>query len=117
MEVQLKVTPDLWIKFEADGQDEAFACIAKHQEVFGNTKCGACGNPNIKYLVRKATSEDKKEEYEYPELVCTDSKCRARLSFGHINNKSGDLFPQRKDKDKNFLPSNGWVVFKRENKE
>lgn len=109
MEVQLKVTDKLWLKFEGADQKEVFRQIAKEQEIFGMTECGACKTANPRYVVRNVV--DGKKTYEYFELHCQNQQCRAKLSFG-CHQEGGGLFPKRKDGEA-WLENNGWVKYKK----
>lgn len=114
------------IQVEGESQIDVFKAMASAQETFGEEKCGKCGKPNFKYVVRVAKDEAG-DEYEYPELKCTNPGCYAKLSFGQ-EKKGGGLFPIRfqrdgknyvKDKDGKSIPrgTNGWVKYNRETKQ
>ena len=93
------------IAFEVTGETvkEVFEQIGSIQEVFdAESACGACGKPDIKFLVRHV------QDYVYYELQC--KSCGARFSFGQ-NKKGGGLFPKRKDQDGSVIPNRGWVKF------
>ncbi len=94
--------------FEVDYKDEKsfFEEIAHIQEVFDQT-CGKCGNPDIKFVVRKV------EKYKFYEFRCKSKSCGARLSFGS-HEEGGTLFPKRKDEDGNYLPDQGWTKWDHE---
>lgn len=111
------------IQVEGEDQISVFKEIASAQETFGEEKCGKCGNTNLKYVVRK-TKDSEGEEFEYPELRCTNGKCRAKLSFGQ-EKKGGGLFPIRFERDgkkyktdangkKIMKGSWGWVIYNRD---
>ena len=95
MKVTFKVTEKMAVELDGVDQKSLFEELSTVQEIFSHTKCGKCGNSDIRYVVR--TVEDNK----YYELHCAG--CRARLAFGS-HKKGGTLFPKRKDKDGNWLP-------------
>lgn len=105
MEVQYKVSNVCTIKIAGDGQKDIFKELASAVEIFGQvSECGACGSqavPRVRIV----------EDNHFHEAACTNSKCRAVLAFG-AHKKNGSLFPKRKDADGNWLPSNGWTIFK-----
>lgn len=83
---------------EYKNDKELFGAIARLEEIFGQEKCGACGSESIKYQVRQAS--DKKnpnKKYQYYELVCKDTKCGCKFSFGLLNDESNNLYPKTKD--------------------
>lgn len=101
-------TTNRQLVFEITGAtaQEVFEELAKIQEVFDNeTSCGVCNGTSIKYQHRTV------QKHDFHELVCKDSKCRARFSFGHSQQDKGALFPKRKDKDGNWLPNRGWEKY------
>lgn len=70
----------------ADNQKDIFEKVAQYQEVFGNTKCPACGSENLIYRVREHDGN------KYYELYCAD--CKAKLPFG-AHKSGGTLFPKK----------------------
>ena len=88
------------VEIEFETQIELFQKLSNFQEIFEETKCGKCGSDNVKFQVRNV------DDNLYYELRCTD--CGAKLAFG-VMKKGGRLSPQRKDKEGNWLPDNGWV--------
>ena len=68
--------------------------------------------------------EKNKKVYEYFEMSCTNSKCRARLSYGQRQD-GGGIFPVRKldtngkpDRETGaYGPHNGWSKYRGENKD
>lgn len=92
MKVEVKVNDSLTVHAEAETAKEVFRQIAAAQETFEDSKCGYCGNKNLRYLVRK------KEDNEFFELQCTDPKCRAKLAFG-FGKKEGNMYPKRFETD------------------
>lgn len=102
------LTTNRQLTFEITGatQQEVFEELAKIQEVFDTeTSCGVCGGSRIKYQHRNVQGND------FHELVCLESTCRARFSFGHSKQDKGALFPKRKDKDGNWIPNRGWEKY------
>lgn len=99
MKARYKANDKLEFELEGAGQKELFKELATIQEIFGEEKCGHCGKPNIRYLVRNV------EDNNYYELKCQD--CGAVLSFGQ-HKKGGTLFPKRKDDEGNYIPNKGW---------
>lgn len=96
MQVQKWLNKSVCVVAEGETQLEVFKNLASMQEVFGEEKCGKCGGEDFRYRVRVVP--DGKKSYEYPELVCMNRECRARLSYGQA--EGGVLFPvryQRKD--------------------
>lgn len=90
------------VTIEVEGQDtkEVFMQLAAAQEIFDQPECGACGEKNLRFIVRENGG------YTYFEVGCV--ACNARLAFGQ-KREGGALFPKRKDKQGNYLPGNGWV--------
>lgn len=96
-------------EIEGKSQKDLFHQISAFQEVFEETKCGACGGEELRFVVRNV------EDNDFYELHCLNSQCRARLAFGQ--HKKGDsLFPSRKDKEGKWLPKNGWTKWNPETK-
>lgn len=81
-------TPLVTFELEAATQKELFKTIADTQEVFGESKCGLCSSPNIKFVVRTIDGND------YHEFQCAE--CGAKLSLGQSKQRPGHLFPIRK---------------------
>lgn len=90
MKVEIKVTPNTIVTAEGDTHLDIFKQLSSLFEIFGEEKCLKCGG-TYKYRVRTVT--DGKKTYEYPELVCTNRECRAKLQFGQ--SEGGSLFPKR----------------------
>ena len=89
--------------------------MAQIQEVFEEENCGVCGGTDLRYVVRVVDGN------HFPELVCQNQTCRAKLAFGQ-NKKGGTIFPKRKMKDdkpsddpdaKYDVKHRGWHVFKK----
>ena len=99
MKALYNVNNRLQFEVEGSGQKELFKELATIQEIFGEEKCGMCGNSSLKFLVRNVEGND------YYELRCNE--CTALLSFGQ-HKKGGTLFPKRKDDNGNYLPHKGW---------
>ena len=98
MKVQFRVGPKIIVDLEAAKQKDLFKLMASAQEVFGEKSCGLCGGTDVYPAWRTATKiEGKKvETFEFPEMRCGNHECRARLTYGTINDDTGTLFPQRK---------------------
>lgn len=96
---------------EVEGKDDkdVFKQLAHLSELYSVTTCECCGNDNLKFVVRTVEVEDektkKKRPADYYELHCTDSKCRARFSYGQSMERPGELFPKRKE------GTNGWSKY------
>jgi hypothetical protein len=114
MKALLKCGDSVTLEVEGGNQVELFENLSSTQEVFGVDKCGACGNKQFRFAVRKVTKMEgkKAKEFKYYEFHCTSPKCRARLAFGQ-HQEGGTLFPRRKDGEK-YLPNNGWTVYQKE---
>ena len=100
----------LAIEAEGDTQKAVFTELARLQEVFDNVTCGKCKGTDIRFTVRTVDDND------FFEIHCTNPKCRARFALGQ--HKKGDsLFPQRKGKDGEWLPDNGWMRYNPQTKQ
>ena len=107
------------ITVHAEGESikETFHSLARLMECFGEKKCGCCGGTNLSYRVREVKSDD--EDFEFCELVCQNSSCRAKLEFG-LKKDGKTLYPKRVETNKRgqpirdgegkvkYLPNNGW---------
>lgn len=91
------------ITFEAEfgNQKKAFEFIADTQDIFGETCCGVCKSPDIKF-----ESREDKEGHKYYKMRC--KACGAQFEFGQ--NRVGEtLFSKRWDKEnKRPMPNGGW---------
>ena len=87
---------------------EMFEQASALSEVFGITKCDACGSTDIRYVTREASKG--KKEFKFHELHFKNSQCRARLSFGQ-HATGNTLFPKRKNDDGTYKENNGWVRY------
>jgi hypothetical protein len=111
------------IEVEADTQKELFRQVASAYEVFAEPRCGLCGKEDLQPSYRTVTKG--KKSYEYAEWVCTNPKCRARLSLGTSNDEAAWLFPIRKltaegkphRETGSHGPHNGWTKYRGEPKE
>lgn len=98
------------ITFEVEAAEPKalFRELASIQEVFDSEHiCGVCRSARIRMQARKV------EDFDFYELVCTKSECRARFAFGQAK-KGGALFPKRKDEDGRWLPNGGWSRYEPE---
>lgn len=99
------------LTFEVEGPDQKilFRQVAALQETFeAENSCGVCNSTNIRFQVRDVDDND------FYELVCKESLCRARFSFGQHKGKGGTLFPKRKDDSGDtpqLLPNRGWAKY------
>ena len=102
--MKVKYTSDR-ITVEVEGKDtkDCFTQLAGAIEVFGATTCGACDSKNTTPVVREHSGN------HYYEVQCHD--CGSSLAFGQ-RRVDGALYPRRKDKDGNYLSSNGWTKWK-----
>jgi len=125
MKVQLKVSKNAIVEGSGETLLDVYKEVCALSEVFGESECGKCGGTDLKYQIRNA-KDDSGEEYEYPEIVCNDRDCRARLALG-LSKTNGQLYPKRYEMDgkKYILDDNGkkkvkgswgWTIFNRETK-
>jgi hypothetical protein len=113
MEALIKMNNKLTLKVEGSDQLELFQNLAQHGEVFGIQKCGCCGSDDFRYVVRQVEDTKKKGKfYKYYELHCQKQGCRARFSFGQLN-EGGALFPKRKGENGEYLDHDGWVKYQK----
>ncbi len=101
--------PSAQLAFEVQAEDvkTIFREIAQIQEVFdAERSCGVCNGTDIRFLARKV------DDYDFYELACQSSSCRARFAFGQAK-KGGALFPKRKDEDGSYLPNRGWAKWEK----
>lgn len=122
---QVKINDKLSISIESEQEVELFKRIARVQEVYDHSKCGKCQGTDTKFVCRK-----DKDENDWLEIVCQNNKCRAKLVFGQVKGKSGEIFPkvrwnnlsetqqQQRSDEKDFaeahngwLPNGGWFVY------
>lgn len=120
MSVQVRVG-NAFVRGEGDTPLEVFENVAAISEVFQDSKCRACGSEDIIYRVR--TAGDGKKVYRFPEAVCQNQKCRAKLSYGQTDD--GVIYPKRfKMEGKEYVldgtgkkviaGSYGWVQFSKD---
>lgn len=96
------------VSVEGETYAEAFEQMAMIEECYEP-------NPNkesdgdFRHRVRDVT-DDKGEEFRYYELY--DASVKARLSLGQYKqkDKTGFMFPKRKDGEK-WLDNRGWVIW------
>lgn len=108
MKLKKRLSNNVEIEVEGDGQKDLFKQLASVEEIFGEEKCGMCGKPNIRFMVRSVEGND------YFELKCLS--CHASLSYGQ-HKKGGTLFPKRKDDNNNWLDNNGWYKWQPKDKQ
>ncbi len=116
MKATVKVTDRLSIEVEAETTKTLFRGISDAQSTFEDTKCGACGGTEIAYVHRQV------DDNEFYEVHCKNTKCRAKLQYGH--KKDGKtMYPKRYETDGKgkakvengktvYLPNNGWTIYK-----
>lgn len=121
MKATVKVNDKLTVDVEGETAKVLFKGIAEAQATFEDTKCGACGSQEFRYVVRQV------EDNEFYEVHCLNTKCRAKLMYGH--KKDGkSMYPKRYEVDAKgkakvengktvYLPNNGWTVYRPEGKE
>ena len=92
------------LEVEVEGSDvkECFDSLAHATEVFSQTRCGACDNTEVRFIVRE------NKGFTFREVQCIE--CNASLAFG-VRKSDGALYPRRKDEDGNWLENRGWVKF------
>lgn len=78
---------------------EIFCELASAAEIFGQSKCAACGSTSVVPVAREVDSN------WYYEMRC--KSCNCALSFGQ-KKIDGKLFPRRK-KGETWLANGGWV--------
>lgn len=78
------------IEIDCDSVKDVFREVGGISEIFNEEKCGLCGNTAI--MPKTRSVEKNKKVYEYFEMGCTNSKCRARLSYG--SDKMAVVFSQ-----------------------
>jgi|ETNvirenome_6_85_1030632.scaffolds.fasta_scaffold119329_1 hypothetical protein len=117
----MKVTYDsntkgLKAEFDCATQQELFKELSEFQEVFEDVPTRKDSNGNLmspkdlRFNIRK-NGDDEYFEVRY----VGDNKefWGVRKAFG-CHKKGGGLFPQRKDKDGEYLPHKGWVKWDKE---
>ena len=94
---------NLRVGFDADNQKAAFKLLGEIQDVFEESRCGACKSDAIRFSVRSVGGND------YYEMRC--AACTARLTYGQHKNGT-TLFAKRKDADGNWdNKSFGWSIY------
>ena len=86
------------------------ALLAEIDELYKDLTCtkkNKGSSDNVRFVVRTNDDDDKFYELQCDEAFGHDLY-RAKKAFG-AHKKGGGLFPQRKDKEGNYLPDNGWV--------
>ncbi len=107
-------TPFVTFEIEGNTPKELFKHLAETQEVFGEQQCGLCEGKNLRFAVRTVG------KFTYHELVCNDTACQGKLTFGQNNDDTGRLFPVRKlmkdskpDREKGtYGKHNGWTKYR-----
>lgn len=106
MKATVKVSPMMMFEIEGQDQKSIWEQISSLQEVFGNQECKRCSSPVI-YVTREVDGNS------YYELRCTNSKCRAKLSFG-VHRTGGSLFPKRTNEDGKYHKYSGWKIYNKD---
>lgn len=122
MKAQIRLK-NITVEVEAETQKELFGAAASAAEVFGESECGLCKSADIRPVVRHVAGA-KNKQFDYYEMQCMNTKCRAKLAFG-CNLEGGSLFPKRKLKENGepdmaegkFGPHNGWTKYRGEPKD
>jgi hypothetical protein len=96
------------ITVEGDDVKACFEQMASAQEVFLNSRCGACDSDATRFVVRE------NQGFVFHEVRCTD--CGAALSFGQ-KKEDGSLFPKRKNKAGDWLDNGGWTKYRQPEQE
>ena len=123
MLIRMKINNSLWIEAEAEKEVDAFKAASRLQEVFCHENCGKCKSVDTKFVCRK-----DKDQNDWLEIVC--NKCRAKLVFGQVKGKGGEIYPKIRwdnlsatqqegrqdekayaDAHNGYLPNNGWFVY------
>ena len=108
--ITFKTPNGFTVTTEVNNLKELFQKTGSYAEILSESECGLCHSTAIMPRVRKAGDND---EYDFYEIVCLNSACRARKEYGQSKDKVS-LFPQRKDKEGNWLPNNGWTKYQKE---
>ena len=90
----------LSVEVEGNDMKAMFDELAGAQEVFGVSVCGACDSKNVFFQVRHVQGNT------YRAIRCAD--CGCELNYG-TRKADGQMYPRRKDKEGNYLDSNGWT--------
>jgi hypothetical protein len=96
-------TGNVTYQAEAESIKDIFKQLSMLSEIFVQ-ECGCCHNDEVVFKVRVV------EDNEYYECVCTNPKCRAKLSYGQ-HKKGGTLFPkvaEGKGENRKWLEDGGW---------
>jgi len=109
MKVQMKAGNVLLETAEVGGVKDAFEELSNLLSVFSTSRmrCGCCRGTDITPVVRAAKG------FTFYEFRCENANCRAKLGFGQTTEDPDVLFPRLKDKEKNYLPNNGWEVYQK----
>lgn len=110
MKVTYRVNDKLTFEVEAETHTDLWEQLATIDELYKNTTCakeGKGSTDDVKFVVRTNDADDKFYELQ-SDVAFGDKLYGAKKAFG-AHKKGGGLFPQRKDKDGNYLPDNGWI--------
>jgi hypothetical protein len=115
MKLTKRINTTTSVEIQAESIKDTFYELAAVSEAFGEAECGACKNPDVRFVVRTVNSKGK--TYKYPELRC--NSCFAKLAYGEEDNKDGVLYPKRMETDDQGkstgkpLPNRGWVKYEK----
>lgn len=100
LRVQRSLGNNIHIAAEGTTTLEVFERLSRLNETFGDAECGKCKGTKLRYQIRKAKRGNK--TFDYPEIVCQNPKCRAKLSFSKTDTEEGiTIYPSRYAKRKN----------------
>lgn len=104
MQIERRLNATTVVRVTGETEKDVFEALIAAEQVFGEQVCGACKTAGAKLRKKQV------REYTFYEAVCQNQNCKAVLTF--FCGKDGKMFPNRKDKNKEWLPNNGWVIFK-----
>lgn len=100
-----RCTPNLSVSIHTESMKDVARMACEFRDALGQTKCGACGSPEIT-LIRRTP-----KGYEFFGWRC---ECGAQLDLFSPSKESTQLIPSRRDKQGNDLQHGGWVKYQRE---
>lgn len=115
MQIHFKLNDKVTIVAEGTEMTDIFEQLAQATEVFNNVvakKKDYDGECREVYPVVRTDAEDNKYYELHSKKVWKvgDKWKPMKKAFG-CNKKGGGLFPKRKDKEDNYLPDNGWMIY------
>jgi|3_EtaG_2_1085321.scaffolds.fasta_scaffold00069_35 hypothetical protein len=124
---RVKITDAIWMDVDSDKEVDLFKGMARVQEIFQHSQCGKCGNKDVRFVCRQ-----DKDDNDWLEIVCQSIQCRAKLVFGQVKGKGGEIYPKHRwsllsdtqkqgradeeayaEQHSGFLPNKGWFVYKK----